>query len=314
MSRYVKIASVSLSPIYTYEKDLPNGVTMTDTILGLLEREIQPVLWDKPDLIVLPEYCDLLYGGIIEDSRRLCAENGDRILNYLQNLAKENRCYIAYPTRMVLPDGSARNTVRMIDREGAVIGTYNKNYVMVTETSNYGILCGQDIPVFSCDFGRVCPIICFDLNFEENRKRIKKLKPDITIFCSRFHGSFMQNFFAYDTRSYFVSALARLPSEILSPLGEKLASTTNYKNYVVARINLDYAVCHLDFNEAKLRAAKEKYGDKIRIHDPGFLGAVLVTSETTEFSVQRVLQEFGLEEIDDYMTRSRLHRKQFTEP
>ena len=53
MSRYVTVASVSLSPIYTYEKDLPAGATMTDRILEMLEREIRPVLHDKPDLIVL---------------------------------------------------------------------------------------------------------------------------------------------------------------------------------------------------------------------------------------------------------------------
>lgn len=313
MSRYVKIATVSLSPIYAYERNLPDGATMTDRVLDLLQREIRPVLLDKPDLVVLPEYCDLLYGGSIADSARLCLENGDRVLAFLQAMARESHCYITYPTRMVLPDGTARNTVRMIDREGKVIGTYHKNYVMVTETQNSNILCGRDIPVFSCDFGRVCPIVCFDLNFEENRKRIQKLKPDITVFCSRFHGSFMENFFAYDTRSYFVSALANLPSQILSPLGEKLAGTTNYFNYVTARINLDYAVCHLDFNCDKLRMAKEKYGDQIKIHDPGFLGAVLLTSETTQFSVQRVLQEFDIEQVDDYMARSRKHRRLNTE-
>ena len=313
MSRYVRVAAVSISPIYTYEENLPGGMSMTDKVLRLLKREIRPVLHDRPDLIVLPEYCDLLYGGNVSDSSRLCKENGDTILEFLQNTARENRCYITYPTRIVLPDGTARNTVRMIDREGNVIGTYHKNYVMVTETQNFNILCGEDIPVFSCDFGSVCPIICFDLNFEENRKRIKKLKPDITIFCSRFHGSFLQNYFAYDTRSYFVSALANLPCQILSPLGENLAGSTNYFPYVTAQINLDYAVCHLDFNEEKLAAAKERYGNKIKIQDPGFLGCVLLTSETTEFSVQRVLQEFEIEQLDDYMTRSRRHRKQHTE-
>lgn len=313
MSRYVKIASISISPIYTYEKSLPDGVTMTDRVIALLEREIHPVLADKPDLIVLPEYCDLLYGGVVEDSARLCRENGNAVLGFLQKTARENRCYVAYPSRIVMPDGTARNTVRMIDREGNVIGTYHKNYVMVTETENFNILCGKDIPVFECDFGRVCALLCFDLNFEENRKRVKKLKPDITIFCSRFHGSFQQNFFAYDTRSYFVSALAKLPCDILSPLGEKIAGSTNYYPYVVCSINLDCAVCHLDFNETKFRAAKEKYGDKIRIHDPGLLGSVLLTSETAEFSIQRVLREFEIEELDDYIARSVRHRKQHTE-
>ena len=314
MSRYVTVAAISISPIYTYEQALPRGITMTDQIIAMLEREIQPVLWDKPDLIVLPEYVDLLYGGMVADSKRLCQENGDRVLQFLQDLARQNQCYITYPTRMVLPDGTARNTVRMIDRAGKVIGTYNKNFVMVTETENYNILCGEDIPVFDCDFGRVCAIVCLDLNFEEDRRRIKELKPDITVFCSRFHGGFLQNYFAYDTRSYFVSALAKLPCQILSPLGEKIAGSTNYCPYVISRINLDYALCHLDFNEQKLRAAKEKYGPKLTIQDPGFLGSVLLTSETEGLTAQQVLEEFGLEALDEYLARSCRHRMLHTEP
>ena len=234
MARYVKIAAVSILPIYAYEKDLPAGITMTDRVIALLKDQIQPVLRDRPDLIVLPEYCDLLYGGSCADSARLCLENGNRVLEYLQALARENRCYITYPSRIVLPDGTARNTVRMIDREGTVIGTYHKNFVMVTETENYNILCGREIPVFACDFGRVCPILCFDLNFEENRARIKALKPDITVFCSRFHGSFLQNFFAYDTRSYFVSALSNLVMILYLALCKKPADRSTAIGMAVA--------------------------------------------------------------------------------
>lgn len=313
MSRYVTVSTVSISPICAYERELPAGVTMTDKVLQLLRREIAQVLPDQPDLIVLPEYCDLLYSGSPEDSERLRRENGTRIQDYLCGLARENRCYIVYPTRIRLPDGTSRNIVRMIDRQGEVTGTYHKNYITTLETENYNTLCGREIPVFSCDFGRVCPLLCFDLNFEENRKTVKKLKPDITVFCSHFHGSFLQQAFAYETRSYLVGAVTKLPSEIYSPLGEKLASTTNYCNYATARLNLDYAVCHLDFNSAAFRAAKEKYGAKLRIHDPGLLGSFLLTSETTEFSIQRVVEEFGIELLDDYMTRARRHRKQYTE-
>lgn len=312
MSRYVKISVVAIGPIRMNQK--PDNISMADYVLNLVRENIRPVLWDKPDLIVLPENCDMLYGGDPEECRRLCQQVGDRTLQLLIETAKTNHCYITYPSRIYFPDGSARNTVRMIDRSGHVIGVYHKNFTTIGETLFSGILCGRDIPVFSCDFGTVCPIVCFDLNFEENRNRIKALKPDITVFCSRFHGSFMENFFAYDTRSYFVSANCNLPSGIISPLGEQIAHTTNYFNYVTQEINLDYAVCHLDYNEEKLQTAKAKYGSSIKIHDPGLLGSILLTSETTKFSVQHVLQEFGIEELDDYMARARQHREQYLEP
>jgi len=31
---------------------------------------------------------------------------------------------------------------------------------------------------------------------------------------------------------------------------------------------------------------KRKHGPKVRIHDPGFLGSVLISSETDEFTIQ----------------------------
>lgn len=37
MSRYVMISTISISPISAYEKNLPQGVTMTDRVLELLD-------------------------------------------------------------------------------------------------------------------------------------------------------------------------------------------------------------------------------------------------------------------------------------
>ena len=48
-------------------------------------------------------------------------------------------------------------------------------------------------------------------------------------------------------------------------------------------MNLDCEVFHLDLNRPKMKAAKAKYGHKLRRHDPGFPGAVLLSSETDEF-------------------------------
>lgn len=311
MARYIKVSVISIIPFFT--KDKSKDETMTEYIKNTISESINQVLADKPDLIVLPEYCDGLYGGTREESLKLYEEKGESILEMLKSKARENNCYISYPAQVRLPDGTARNTVSMIDRNGEIIGRYHKNYVVISETENSDVLCGKDIPVFECDFGKICPIICFDLQFEETRKRIKELKPDITMFNSHYHGSFLQNFFAFETRSYFVSAVCNNESSILSPLGEKIANTTNYFNYVTEKINLDYAVCHLDYNIDKFKAAKEKYGDKINIHIPGNLGSALLTSETEEFEIKDVIKEFEIELLDDYMKRSREHREKYTE-
>ena len=73
-------------------------------------------------------------------------------------------------------------------------------------------------------------------------------------------------------------------------------------------------MCYLDFNWERFQAAREKYGAKIRIHDPGKTGAVLLTSETDEFSAMDVVREFGIELMDDYFERSRRDQRERVEP
>jgi hypothetical protein len=173
-----------------------------------------------------------------------------------------------------------------------------------------GILCGKDAPVIDCDFGRVAMAICFDLNFDQLRLKYAKSKPDLIIFTSMYHGGLMQACWAYSCRSHFVGAIAGrgTPSEIRNPLGKVVASSTNYFDYAVATVNLDCALVHLDYNWERLRRLKAKYGPKVEITDPGYLGSVLVTSEHPTISADEMIKEFEIELLDDYFARSLAYR------
>ena len=74
-------------------------------------------------------------------------------------------------------------------------------------------------------------------------------------------------------------------------------------------VNLDYKVLHIDYNNAKWDAMKKKYGNGARIADPGYLGSVLISSESDEFSVRDLVEEFEIELLDDYFERSLAHRQ-----
>jgi len=129
------------------------------------------------------------------------------------------------------------------------------------------------------------------------------------LFCSDYGGGMMKNFFAYDTRTYLVSACHYpAPADIIDPMGKVVASGSNYFPYCVADINLDYVVCHLDFNEGKFQKIAQKYGNKVKMDVPSFLGPCLITSESDEFSAMDLVKEFGLELVNDYIERSLKHR------
>lgn len=52
----------------------------------------------------------------------------------------------------------------------------------------------------------------------------------------------------------------------------------------------------------------KKYGEKLTIHDPGHVGAVMLTYEGDDKTVWDIVKEFEIEPLDDYFNRCRKHR------
>ena len=308
MARQVKIVTFSFNPASL--KDKPQTQSVVDYEIKWLSKHIQPVLIEKPDLIVMPEICDL--PADIEKEKRVAyyEERGEMVLNFLKGIARENHCYIAHSAVRKAQDGFNRNSVQMIDRDGNLIGCYDKNYLCPPGENLYSnCICGRDGVIFECDFGRVGAILCFDLNFKEMREKYKELKPDLMLFSSAFGGGLMKNFFAFETRSYFVSSCAYdCPAEIINPLGETIRKTTNHYHYIVETLNLDYAIVHLDHNWEKIRVAREKY-PLLELSDAGFIGVVMLTYHGTDTTAKEIVKEFDMRFADEYLDWAREQRE-----
>jgi hypothetical protein len=295
--RHVTVATIGNAPTSIVSD---NKQEIVNHVIAFWEKELKQVLPDKPDLIVLPEVCDLSGEG--EDYLKV---RKNQVLDYFSSVAKTNHCYIAFGMDREEKEGLWRNSCVVLDRKGGIAGIYNKNFPTIREMES-GIKACNDSPVITCDFGRVAIAICFDLNFDELRLRYVKEKPDLIIFSSMYHGGVEQNYWAYSCRAYFVGSVYRqTPSEIRNPMGDVVASSTNYFDFAVARINLDCALVHLDYNWEKLTALKEKYGPDVTISDPGKLASVLITSEDSKTTVDQMIKEFGIERLDDYLNRAR---------
>lgn len=299
--RNVTVATIgNVPPSFQSE----NKQEMVNHVISFWEKELKQVYPDKPDLIVLPEFCD--FSGEGEEYLKV---RKNQVLDYLSSAAKANHCYIAFGTKREDKDGLWRNSCVIIDRNGEIAGIYNKNFPTIGEMES-GIKACNDAPVIQCDFGRVAVVICYDLNFDELRLRYAREKPDLIIFSSMYHGGIAQNMWAYTCRAHFVGSVYRqTPSQIRNPMGEVVASSTNYFDFAVARINLDCALVHLDYNWEKLTALKEKYGTSVSISDPGELASVLVTSNDSKTTVDQMLRESGIERLDDYLNRARHFRQ-----
>ncbi|MCK4293614.1 MAG: carbon-nitrogen hydrolase family protein [Planctomycetes bacterium] len=302
----VKIATIGPRPlVIPPDTEAQKAV---DRMIAHWKGRFAQVLPDRPDLIVVPEACDRPSGLSGEKRLEYYRVRKDQIQKFFAQVAGENNCYVIYSAAREMKDGTWRNSSVMLDRNGKVAGIYNKNHVVIEETTKSGILCGREAPVIDCDFGRVGFAICFDLNFDELRLKYVKAKPDLLIFSSMYHGGLMQSYWAYSCRCHFVGAVAGLPCEIRNPLGQVTAANTNYFDYAVATVNLDCRLAHLDYNWGRLRALKAKYGPKVTITDPGHLGCVLITSKHETVSADDMVKEFEIELLDDYMTRALAHR------
>ncbi len=287
-----------------------NPGTGAEAVARMIEHwrgHFAAVLPDRPDLILVPECCDRYPAHSLAERQDYYRYRGHQVGDYFASVARDHHCYVAYPAVRLLPDGTWRNSLELFDRRGQSLGFYDKNYPVTTETTEGGILAGRSAPLFGCDFGRVGAAICFDLNFDGIRRRYVESRPDLILFASMYHGGLMQQYWAYSCRTHLVSAICGLQSGIVSPVGERIAASTNYYPYVTAEVNLDCAVAHLDFNWERLAAMRAKYGPQVKVHDPGYLASVLISSEAPGRSIGDLVAEFGIELLSDYLARSAAH-------
>ena len=310
-ARYVTVATIGNQ---VPAPDRTQGMQkVVDDVKAYWHKKISQVLPDKPDLIVLPEYCDFPDVLSGEEQEGYLRVRKNQIVDFFASEAKANRCYIAFGMRRQQEDGIWRNSCIVVDREGKLAGIYDKNFPTIGDMKS-GVKAGIETPLIQCDFGTIGCAICFDLNFDGLRRAYAGLKPDILVFPSMYHGGLVQEYWAYTCRSFFIGSMAfrEIPSEIRNPLGKVIASTTNYFDFAVVRINLDCRLVHLDGNWGKLRALKARYGNAVSVSDPGQLGAVLVTSENEKVTVDQMIDEFEIELLDDYFDRSRKVRQDFS--
>lgn len=301
MSKFVRIASVGPAAQHPY--DGQSYASMAQQIQRVLRENLLRVLCDAPDLVLLPENCNRPEGYSPSADRAYFEEHDAAFESMISALARDYRANILYPA-YVFEGGRTFNSMRLFDRQGRVSGRYDKVFPTMGEIDDWGITPGKYPELLQSDVGTLAGVICFDLNFNQLREHYAKMKPDIVVFSSMYHGGFKQQLWAYSCRAHFAGCIAGPENRILLPTGETAAHSTNYYPYVSARINLDGALFHLDLNMPRFEAMKDKYGARVKISDPGFLGPVYVSCESEDLSIGQIIEEFELEPIDHYYQRA----------
>ena len=105
------------------------------------------------------------------------------------------------------------------------------------------------------------------------------------------------------------ATVGSLDKTVVGPAGDELFRAVSPVTTATVRINTNCRVVHLDFNEAKLAAAKKKYGSRLAYRYEGRTGVVTVLSTDPALPVDQALAEFEIENWRDYAARSAAARK-----
>jgi beta-ureidopropionase len=272
-------------------------------VFELLEQALEA----SPDIVCLPETFATV--GMRESPEVVETVPGPTT-EAAAAYARRHRCYIVCPLR-TKRDGRVYNSAVVLDRDGVVCGIYDKMHP-VTVRADYtdfenGVLPGhvEGPPVFDLDFGRVAVQVCFDIGFPETWAALAAKGPRLVFWPSAYNGGYPLQTYAALHRLYVVSSVRTERSVIIDPCGTVLAVTDPRMNVIVRDINLDFAVCHYDFNFGIPDRIQAAYPGRVIIRSHADAGLFLVEPTDPTLTVAQLQEEFGFETTEQYHARHR---------
>jgi predicted amidohydrolase len=226
----------------------------------------------------------------------------------LSLLAKKHKTYIISPIER--KKGAYRyNTAILIDRNGKVLGNYNKVYPYWSEFDlNPPVQPGKNgVPVFDTDFGKIGLAICFDANFPEVWQALRDKGAEVVFWSSAYSAGLQLQAYALLHHYYIVTSTYSKDCQVYDITGERILDEKS-ANITVARITLDLdrGIYHENFNMEKLEKLLNAHGEEVEkeVSMPREQWFVL-RAKKPGVSARELAKKFGMEELTDYQDRSR---------
>lgn len=223
--------------------------------------------------------------------------------NLLSAWARGHSCYVVLGLK-TLVRGEVYNSAVVIDRQGRVMGQYDKLHPTEAELAA-GIIPGRtDVSIFPADFGAIGIQICFDVNWWDTWKLLKAKGAKIVFFPSAYPAARQIGMLALMNQCYVVSATQRGPCALYDITGGLLASSGIYQHWAAAALPVGKRLFETDFHVDKVRRIQSKYGAKVELawfHDDSWF---TLASLDPNLTVEDLIEEFGLTPLDEYRNRA----------
>jgi predicted amidohydrolase len=225
----------------------------------------------------------------------------------LAALARKHRCYIVVPIDRL--DGEQRlNTAVLLDRAGAIAGLYDKVFPYWSEFNHRHLVePGQEAPVFEADFGALGLSICFDANFPEVWTRLADQGAELVIWPSAYSaGTTLQ---AHALMNHFVIVTSTQTRDcIVYDINGQEVLYEKGDDVNVSRITLDLDRCifHENFNMDKRARLLSEHADDVELEQHLLREQwFILRARRPGVSARALARAYGMEELRDYVNRSR---------
>jgi hypothetical protein len=217
--------------------------------------------------------------------------------------AREHSCYVICPMQ-VREGGRMYQSAVLIDRQGGVVGRYDK--IHPTEKAlNAGTRPGEvDPPVFETDFGRIGIQICFDVNWRDGWRRLKEKGARIIFWPSAYAAAHQMPALAFLNQCYVVTSTMKSAPRIYDITGDLLDAGGKDRWWAAAALPLGKRLFEVDYNTPKMVQVEKKYGSKVQVtwlRDDDWITLVSLDPSLT---VDGIMKEFGLTPLDGYVARA----------
>lgn len=222
-------------------------------------------------------------------------------------LAKKHHTYVVCPIDR--RDGARRaNTAVLIDRAGQVVFTYDKVYPYWSEFDvRPKVEVGFEAPVYQADFGRLGMAICFDANFPEVWKRLADQGCELVIWPSAYSAGTTLQSHALQHHFYIVSSTGTKDCVVYDITGAQiLYEKADDINISRVTLDLDRGIYHENYNldrrDRLLREHPQDVCQELWLEREQWF---VLRARRPGVSARGLARQYGLEELRDYIDRSR---------
>lgn len=253
------------------------------------------------DLIALPETWNMQYKNQPETL-------DDPTVTAMTELAARHRTYIVCPIDR--QEGDRRvNSAVIIDRVGRIVCVYDKVYPYWSE---YDLTpCVQPArsgpPVYTADFGRIGMAVCFDVNFPSVWQALADQGAELVIWPSAYSAGTSLQAHALNHHYSIVTSTYTKDCIVYDITGEEiLYEKSDDLNISRLTLDLDRGVYHENFNMTKRDQLLAEHSEDVEMEQwlPREQWFVL-RAKRPGVSARQLAHHYGLEELRDYLTRSR---------